>query len=379
MRVANRREVRRASRILSAVIALVAAAVVAAGCGGSSDNSSSSSGSSGSSGGAASSGSNGNTGFKAAVLTPGTDNDGSWGQAVSQGARDAAKKYNADVTIAQNLDTPAQYQQQGNAFAQAGFKVIINANASMGDVTTKLAEQYPDVHFGQIGLPLNLKPNIATATPSFPEGSFLAGALAGLLTKTDKLGTIGGFDFPTLDSEMEGFALGARYVNPKATIYRTFINTWTDTGKAKAAAQAQISKGTDIIFSATDQATQGIYQLAQGGGQLKYVVPQYIDHSSQAPNVVLATAVYNLQGATGSFIDMYGKDDWKSSNAELGVQDGVGLAPNPQIKVPADVQKKVDKIKSDIASGKLKIPSMTDLGKSGAADKIDISSLKSGS
>jgi basic membrane protein A len=359
---------------------LLLVAITAVGCGGSDNGGSggggASSGSSGSSGG--SGGSGGNTGFKAAVLTPGTDNDGSWGQAVSEGARDAAKKYDAQVTIAQNLDTPAQYQQQGNAFAQAGYKVIVNANSSMGDVTKKLAAQYPDVHFGQIGIPLQLADNISTSSPIFQDGCVIAGVLAGLLTKTNKLGAIGGFDFPALNTEMEGFALGVKYANPKATVHRTFINTWTDTGKAKAAAQAQIAKGTDIIFSATDQATQGIYQLAQSGGQLKYVIPQYIDHASQAPDVVLATVVYNLQGATGSFIKMFGDGDWKSQNATLGVNDGVGLAYNPQLKgdIPADVQKKLDQVKQDIASGKLKIPSLEELGKSGSADSIDIGTLK---
>ena len=256
--------------------------------------------------------SGGQEGFKVAVLTPGTSNDGSWGEAVSEGAEETAEKYGADVQIAANLEEPAQYQQQGLALAQAGYNVVINANAAMGSVTEELAKKFPDTKFGQVAVGIDPLPeNVATNTPLLPDATFQAGVLAGLTSKSGTVGTIGGFEFPALTSEMEGFALGARYANPKIKVLRTYINTWTDAGKAKAAAQAQASQGADVIFSATDQATQGIYQLAESGGTLKYVIPQYLDKSSQAPNVVLTSAVYNLQGSVGSFIEMYANEDWR--------------------------------------------------------------------
>jgi basic membrane protein A and related proteins len=311
------------------------------------------------------------------VLTPGTENDGSWGQAISEGANEAGEKYGAEVTIAANLEEPAQYQQQGLALAQQGYNVIINANAAMGAVTEELAEKFPEVKFGQVAVGLEGPPeNVATNTPQLPVATFQAGVLAALMSESGTLGAIGGYEFPALTSEMEGFALGARYVNPKIKILRTYINTWTDAGKAKAAAQAQESQGADIIFSATDQATQGMYQLAESGGKLKYVIPQYLDKSEQAPNVVLTSAVYNLQGATGSFIEMYGNEEWKPENVEFGIEDGVDLAPNEAIEIPAEAQKKLEEVEKDIASGKLKIPSIEELGENESAEKIDLKTLE---
>ena len=368
------------ARLLLAALAAIFALVVVAGCGGGSGSSSSSGGETGGSettaGGGGEAG--GQEGFKVAVLTPGTSNDGSWGEAVSEGAEETAEKYGAEVQIAANLEEPAQYQQQGLALAQAGYNVVINANAAMGSVTEELAKKFPDTKFGQVAVGIDPLPeNVATNTPLLPDATFQAGVLAGLTSKSGTVGTIGGFEFPALTSEMEGFALGARYANPKIKILRTYINTWTDAGKAKAAAQAQASQGADVIFSATDQATQGIYQLAESGGTLKYVIPQYLDKSSQAPNVVLTSAVYNLQGAVGSFIEMYGEEDWKPENVEFGVEDGVGLAPNPELEVPGDVTKQVEEAEGKIASGELKIPSIEELGTNESAEGVDLKSLES--
>jgi len=372
-------------------VAAIVALLVIAGCGGGSSSSSGSSTSesepaeteSNETGGGAEEGEESEAGggkqegFKVGVLTPGTENDGSWGQAVSEGAQEAGEKYGAEVTIAANLEEPSQYQQQGLALAQAGYNVIINANAAMGSVTEELAAKFPEVMFGQVAVGLEPLPeNVATNTPQLPVATFQAGVLAAEMSETGTLGAIGGYEFPALTSEMEGFALGARYANPEIKILRTYINTWTDAGKAKAAAQAQASQGADIIFSATDQATQGMYQLAEGGGSLKYVIPQYLDKSEQAPNVVLTSAVYNLQGATGSFIEMYGDEDWKSENVEFGIEDGVDLAPNPKMKIPAAAQKKLEEVEAAIESGKLKIPTIEELGSNESAEKIDLKSLE---
>jgi basic membrane protein A and related proteins len=381
------------ARLLLLIAAAVLALLVVVGCGSSSSSSSSSSEEStesseetGGTGGEeaegeeeaeAEGGGGKQEGFKVGVLTPGTENDGSWGEAVSEGANEAGEKYGAEVTIAANLEEPSQYQQQGLALAQQGYNVIINANAAMGAVTEELAEKFPEVKFGQVAVGLEGPPeNVATNTPQLPVATFQAGVLAALMSESGTLGAIGGYEFPALTSEMEGFALGARYVNPKIKILRTYINTWTDAGKAKAAAQAQESQGADIIFSATDQATQGMYQLAESGGKLKYVIPQYLDKSEQAPNVVLTSAVYNLQGATGSFIEMYGNEEWKPENVEFGIEDGVDLAPNEAIEIPAEAQKKLEEVEKDIASGKLKIPSIEELGENESAEKIDLKTLE---
>lgn len=315
---------------------------------------------------------------KVAVLTSGTANDGSWGQAVTLGAKAAAAKYGADVKISDNLDTPQQFAQLGSAFAQQGYGLVIIANGAAASVVADLSGKFPDVKFGGIAQNIpGILANARTVTPVFQETSFLAGVLAGKITKSKVVGTIGGFDFPVLDNEMEGFALGARYANPDVKVLRSFINSWTDATKGRAAALAMISQKGDIIFSATDQATQGIAQAMQAAGSGNYVITQYADDNAQAPKVILTSALYGLGDITGQFVDQYLAGTWKSDNVSVGLSEIGGLAPYYGLDsiVPADAKAAVAAAQNAIKKGCLKLPDSAALGKSGSADAIDVAAL----
>lgn len=315
---------------------------------------------------------------KVAVLTSGTANDGSWGQAVTLGAKAAAARYGADVKISDNLDTPQQFAQLGSAFAQQGYGLVIIANGAAASVVADLSGKFPDVKFGGIAQNIpRILANARTVTPVFQETSFLAGVLAGKITKSKIVGTIGGFDFPVLDNEMEGFALGARYANPDVKVLRSFINSWTDATKGRAAAQAMISQKGDIIFSATDQATQGMAQAMQAAGNGNYVITQYADDHAQAPKVILTSALYGLGDITGQFVDQYLAGTWKSDNVSVGLSKIGGLAPyyNLDSIVPADAKAAVAAAENAIKKGCLKLPDSAALGKSGSADAIDVAAL----
>ncbi|HZS93917.1 MAG TPA: BMP family ABC transporter substrate-binding protein [Chloroflexota bacterium] len=313
--------------------------------------------------------------FTAAVLFPGTPNDGSWGQSVAMGANAAAKKYGIKVSLSDNLNTPAQYQQQGSAFASKHYNFVLIANGSDPDVAVKLAKQFPKTMFCETAVTISNKPkNLCTNNGLFQDGDFAAGVLAGLITKTNHVGVIGGFNFPVLNSEMEGFILGARWINHKVKVSETFINTWTDVAAARTAAQAQIGAGADELFSATDQATQGIYAAAQLHPNT-YVYSQYFDTHSQAPKVAITSVLLNLNGFTETTLKWAKQGKLKNRNYVFGPKQGVGkLAPfyNLASAVPAAANKRLKTVESWIYSGKLKPPF---LGVSGSAVKYNLSKL----
>jgi basic membrane lipoprotein Med (substrate-binding protein (PBP1-ABC) superfamily) len=163
-----------------------------------------------------------------------------------------------------------------------------------------------------------------------------------------------------------------------------YINSWDDTALAKAAAQAFISNGADVLFSATDQASQGMFQAAEAAPRPTYVIPSYFDSHSQAPKVVLTSVLYNLQGVAADLIK-------RGTQGKIGphfFQDytykniGVGkLAPYYGLAsaVPASAQAGLAKIKADVLSGKIKIPDETvgspAIGTPDSAKKIDVKSL----
>jgi basic membrane protein A len=182
-----------------------------------------------------------------------------------------------------------------------------------------------------------------------------------MVSKSGHVGEIGGYSFPQLNWEMNGFSLGARYVNPKIKISSTYVNTWTDVGTTRAAAQAQITAGADVIFSATDQATQGLYAAAEAKGST-YAISQYFDTHSQAPSVVLTSVLFNLQGSVGQLITLGAAGHLKSQNYLTDYKAGAGkLAPfynlAPSV-VTGAIQSRLGKIESLIASGKLVVPAL---------------------
>src|SRR5882672_1649113 len=87
--------------------------------------------------------------YQVAVLFPGTSNDGSWGQAWSQGSTAGGKKYHAKVTLVGNLNTPDQYLAQASAFASKGYNLVIIANGGVGNADLQAATQFPKTKFVQ--------------------------------------------------------------------------------------------------------------------------------------------------------------------------------------------------------------------------------------
>lgn len=314
--------------------------------------------------------------IRVALLTPGTANDGSWGQAVSEGTRAAVDAISGELTISEDLNEAADYEQVGNAYGVEGYDLVINANASMMDVTNRLSAKFPDTKWGQIGLIDSPAANEQARLPVLQEGTFVAGYIAGKTTQTNVIGTIGGFEFPALTAEMEGFALGARYANPDVTVIRNFINTWTDSSIAGAATEAMKAEGADIIFSATDQATQGIFAV-MGESADHYVMAQYLDKSSQAPDVVLLSVLFGLGEICAEFVEQASTNTWTADSQTLTFGDGVSIAYNPQLEsvMGAEVIAEAAELESRISSGELVIPGLDVLGVPGSGDEVDPTTL----
>jgi basic membrane protein A len=363
------------NRSLKGCIAIVAAGALALGAVACGDDDSSASSSTGASTAAA-------IDYSVAVLSPGSANDGSWGQATTEGVEQAAAEYG--VTIdgkGENLLTPEEYTQQGTAFAKSGTNLVLMANGSVPQSVTKVATDFPDTTVCGAAMTIpeaELPKNACTYDPEQQEGAFTAGYLAALTSKSGKLGVVAGFAFPALTRQVEGFTLGARYAKPDIEVQQVYINSWTDVAAAKAAGAAQYADGVDIIFSATDSATQGLFAAAQEAGPGHYVIASYFDTHEQAPDVVLTSVLYNLQGVNKEMINKGIKGEIEPTNYQFGLDFGVGeLAPfyNLEDAVPAEAQEKTDTLVAEIKDGSLKVPDTTVLGKEGAGAKYDLSKL----
>lgn len=315
---------------------------------------------------------------KVAVFFVGSRDNRSFGNSVAVGADRAVEQlseYGVEVTVIDNMDQPQQYERQANAFIRRGYKYLLFAHGGVPDVTVKLARENPDVTICQMATEIESLPeNACTVNLVFHNGDFIAGALAAMVSESNHIGAVIGPPFPILTSEMEGFVLGARWINPDIDVSQTAIESYTDVAPARAAAEAQIGAGADVLFSATDEATQGLFQAAQQNpGTL--VVPQYFDSHDIAPEVVLTAVLFNLDGVTQQMINLGVLGEVESKDYLFGYDDGVGrLAPlrEKEELLDEDQKRQLEEVKQMIASGELEVPF---LGEVGAAEEYDLSQL----
>ena len=331
--------------------------------------------------------------FKAAVMSVGTVDDQSFSQAQYEGGVALGEERDdIEVTIVPNLLAPDDYLEQGAALAREGYGLVLLQHGAMVQAAQDLSEQFPETTFGVIYDPL---PEDSDALPSnmltwdfiAQEGSFLAGALAALATETGTVSWLSGVPFPAITRQPEGYTLGARCVNPDIEVVGAYDGdeTFSDARAARGAAEAQIGDGSDVIFTALDGAVNGVYQAAQAADGVR-VIAQYFDNSAKAPDVVLASVLYNFQGSTRAMIEMAAAAAqggatpplegerliYNLENNETGV-----LAPAPLMAeaLTEEDQAQLAEIESKVRSGEIVVPTSNELANPGDADKIDVADI----
>jgi basic membrane lipoprotein Med (substrate-binding protein (PBP1-ABC) superfamily) len=332
--------------------------------------------------------------YRVAVLTTGATNNRSWANAWSDGAKKAAREFpNVKVTIVGNLDAPDQYVSQGAAFASQGYDLLIFAHGAMVEPAIRLGRQFPNTKIVQVFQYKTLAeqrsqepPNVGHVDIEQQHGAFLAGVLAGMLTKTNTIATVFAFPFPALTRQPEAFELGARCVNSKVKTVQKQTNSFTDAALARAAASSLISGGADVVFSAVDQAVQGIVQAAAQARRGKvYAIPSYYDSFALNPRVVLTSVLYNLQGVSYDLIKrgrsgQLGDHFFRSyTYRNLGVGELAKFRNPVAGEIPAVAVDVLNDIRTKLRSGAIRIPDETTgtvtIGTPGSAKKINVASL----
>ena len=135
--------------------------------------------------------------------------------------------------------------------AQQGHKLIFTTSFGFMNPTLKVAEEFKDVKF-EHATGYKTAANVNTYNARFYEGRYLAGMIAGRMTKTNTLGYVAAFPIPEVLQGINAFATGARSVNPKAQVRVVWVNTWYDPGKERDAASALMGQGADVVTHHTD-------------------------------------------------------------------------------------------------------------------------------
>jgi simple sugar transport system substrate-binding protein len=251
-----------------------------------------------------------------------------------------------EINVIDNVFQPQDAERVFRGFAATGHKLVYGTSFSHGAPIARVAPQFPSVAFDSCA-GSKILANLGAFEGRYYEGAFIAGVAAGKMSKTGKLGFVGGFPIPDIVGPGNAILLGAQSVRPEATCNIIFLNSWADPGKEKEASLALISQGCDVICSMTD--SPAAVQTAEQNGV--FSTGYASDMSKFAPT-------RQLTAFTVDWSSIYTQDamdvvagSWKPQNRWQGLKEGViKMAPYAAI-VPDDVRALLAKTQADIISG----------------------------
>lgn len=253
------------------------------------------------------------------------------------------------------MQDEAQREQALRSLAEAGANPVVMTGFAFGDVLAKVAPDYPDTKFAIIDMVVD-QPNVKSVVFTEDQGSYLVGMMAGMASKTNTVGFIGGMDIPLIRRFGCGYAQGVLAAKPDATVVLNMTGTtpaaWNDPVKGAELAKAQKSQGADVIFAAAGGTGVGVLQAAADEGILSIGVDS--NQNYMHPGMVLTSMLKRVDNAVyAAFTE--GENLSSGINVMSLANDGVGYAmdENNASLVTPEMQAAVDAAAAKIKSGEL--------------------------
>ena len=267
----------------------------------------------------------------------------------------------ATLETSEGSDREAQLRQ----LAAGDSRLVFGVGFLFTDDIKALAREFPDRKFACVDYTVTpgdtLPPNLVALKFREEEGSFLVGALAGLLTRTGKVGFVGGMEIPLIRKFQAGFVAGVRAVNPRAHVLVKYAGTtgaaFKDPTKGKELALAEYHAGADIIFHASGSTGLGVFEAARELKKLAIGVDS--DQYDEAPGAILTSMVKRVDTAVFETIRELKQGRWSGGVHEFGLAEG-GVSwvydDRNRALVPDAVKARVDSLQAAIVAGAVRVP-----------------------
>jgi basic membrane protein A and related proteins len=296
------------------------------------------------------------TDFKVALLTPGPISDQAWNSGAYQGLMRIRDSLDASVSHIQTR-TPADFEENFRHYGAEGYQLVFGHGFEFQDAAERVAPDFPRTVFITTS-GSRVAPNVSPMVFGFEDPSYVAGVLAGSLTRSNVIGAIGGTEIPPVRSSFAAFEAGARAVNSRVHILTSYVGNWEDASAGKEQAIAQIRRGADFIFQNADAAGLGIFQAARESKGVA-VFGANIDQNAVAPDVIIGSVVIDLPHAFLSVARDVKEGRFRPGVLRLGSTIGVTrfvLNPTWRDRIATEVLARVDSIERRIISGELQPP-----------------------
>jgi len=295
--------------------------------------------------------------IKVAMVTDvGGVNDQSFNQSAWEGLQRAQTDLGIKSSYMESTQD-ADYKPNMETLLDGGNDLIWGIGFKMGDTLDELAKVNPEQKYAGIDCFFETPPeNLVGILFKEQEPSFLVGYIAGKMTKTGKVGFVGGMDFFVIHKFHYGFLAGVKEANPDVEVFVQYADSFTDAAKGKAIANQMYKNGADIVYHAAGGVGDGVIEAAKE--QNKYAIGVDKDQSSLAPDNVITSAMKRVDNAiynvTKNLVDGAYPG---GTNVIFGLKEGgVGIAPTSNKHVPAEILEEVKMLEGKIIAGEIVPP-----------------------
>lgn len=291
--------------------------------------------------------------LKVGFITVGPVNDWGYNYAHDQGRKflDSALSGKVQTVMVEKIPENAEVERVMEKMIASGVRLIFPTSYGYYEPALRVAQRHPDVIIESCGRVVSDKTkNVATYFARQYQPMYIAGIVAGRMTKTNKLGFIAAHPVPQVMQNINAFTLGARSVNPKATVHIIWTNSWSDPPTEAEAAKGLIESGVDVLSMHLDSPTT-VVQTAEKAGIMS--VGYHADLSKFAPKGWLTGEMWNWGPLYVQIAKSVLDHTWKPGNYRYDMKDGyTQLAPFGSA-VPNAIRQEALRTKNKIEIGNL--------------------------
>jgi len=274
-----------------------------------------------------------------------------WDARLHQALSNAQERGEIEYVFSEKVSN-TDYIRVLREYAESGVKLIVGEAFGISREARQVADDYPDIAF-LMGDPF--KPhgsNFAVFDNYIHEPCYLMGIIAGSMTKSNKIGMVGGYPIGEVNRLFHAFMNGARSVNPEVQFKVTFIGSWYDPPKAKEAAFAQVEAGVDVLYA----ERAGVVDAARENNIIAFGNVNDMNKEENGENVVVTSALWDMNAAISNAIQEVKDGKFVAADYKewtMMQKGGASLAPYYEFedKIPAEAKAKVEEVKAAILSG----------------------------
>ncbi len=294
--------------------------------------------------------------FRVALITPGSIADQAWNSGAYAGLNLIRDSLGASVSHVE-ARTPGEQEEALRTYAVQGYNLVFGHGFEFQGPSERIGASYPRTVFVVTsGERVSTSGNVVPMVFGIEEGTYLAGMVAGGMTRSNRIGFVGGMELPPIQRGYEGGVNGAKAVNPKVESRVAYLNTFDDVAAGREAALAMVRLGVDMLHHNADQAALGLFQAVKESPGV-YAFGANADQTQLAPERVIGSVVIDLPKAFLAIAREVKAGRFTPRVETFGLAGGVlRYDVNPALagKVPAALAARVKAAADSIAAGTLK-------------------------